>query len=126
MTYKIATGWNVALEDLDDIVPQPSTPGLQYTRRTFGADDTVYDEGPFIPLNFAALESAEEYQSLLAQFGLTSARIALVTLYAQNENYVWKRFNGKIVKPSIPGDGSRSNFFLRGFVFLVKSLEALD
>lgn len=123
-TYKAKTGHDVALLLLVDITPQPQTIGLQYTQRDYAADGTVHQQGPFVELNFSMIDDATEYQALLTQFGLTSATTASVTVYIQNENYTWARYNGTIVKPMIGNQGARDRFFLRNFTFVVKNLEA--
>lgn len=122
MPYKIGVGLDVPLVDLDDIIPQPATVGLQYARRTFAASGVVVDELPFVEFEFSTLDSPTQYVALLTQFGLASATTADVTVYVQNENYVWTRYNGKAVKPLVGSDGARNNFFLRGFTILVKNL----
>lgn len=124
MPYLVATGFDEPLEDLDPIVPQPRTEGMQYTRRQYAASGIVVDELPFVELLWSMLDPAAEYQALLAQFGLTTANTAEVSVYVQDEYYNWILRNGIAVKPFIGSDGSRTNYFLRDFTILVKSLRA--
>lgn len=123
-TYRVALTHDQALEDLDDIAPQPATVGYQHTRRTYAASGAVIDELPFVEFNWTTIGTATQYQALLTQFGLSSATTAEVTVYVQNENYAWVLRNGTAVKPQIGSDGQRANSFLRGFTILVKNLRA--
>lgn len=122
--YLVATGWDEALEDLDPIEPQPRTIGLQYARRQYAASGVVIDELAYVELEWSMLETAAEYQTLLAQFGLDTATTSEVSIYLQNENYEWILRNGIAVKPQIGSDGARNQFFLRDFTILVKALRA--
>ena len=122
MSYKIATGYDVALVSLADMVPQPRSTGIQYTRRTFGGDGSVYEEGPYIPLEFSMLESAAQYLALLTQFGLHDRLTNGVTVLIPNDFYAETRYSGLAVRPQIGQDGQRRDYFLRDFTLLIKTL----
>lgn len=122
--YLVDDAHDTALGSLSAIIPQPATIGLQYARRQYAASGIVIDELPFVELNWSMLDRGGEYQALLAQFGLTTATSAPVSIYVQDENYNWILRNGTAVKPFIGSDGSRTNYFLRDFTILVKSLSA--
>jgi hypothetical protein len=122
--YLLAQGHDVALEDLDPIVPQPATAGMQYGRRQEAASGDVIYEAPFVEFEFSTL-SVAAYQSLLTQFDLAApATTADVSVYIQDEDYNWIIRNGVAVKPQIGTDGERSRFHLRNFTILVKNLRA--
>lgn len=123
MPYKVALTHDQALEDLDNIVPQPATIGYQFARRSYAASGAVIDENPFVEFNWTTIGTAAQYAALLTQFGLSSALTSEVTVYVQNENYAWVLRNGVAVKPFIGSDGQRNRSFLRGFTILVKALE---
>lgn len=122
--YLVSDAWDVALESLEPIDPQPATIGFEYTRRQYAASGVVIDELGFVRLNFSALEDIDQYQSLLAQFGLDTATTANVSVYVQDERYNWILRNAICVLPQIGTDGQRSDFFLRGFSILLKQLRA--
>jgi hypothetical protein len=104
-TYRVKTTHDQALIDLTVLSPQPD-PGtaIQTTRRTYGGDGTVYDEGRFIEIHWSALTTAAAYQAILTLFGLSaSVANADVTVYVRDEIYAWVRMNGTAVRP-MPGN----------------------
>jgi hypothetical protein len=104
--------------DVEDFVPyQPLTEGVQYTRRSTTASG-VNDEGAFIRFMFGIL-SETQYQAMLTQAGVYTADTALVTLYAQDENYEWTYINGTAVKPLNAG---RKGFFLYNVPLLIREI----
>lgn len=121
MSYLIKTGHNEALLDLVAIDPQPASPGVKATRRTYSADGAVHDEGLYVALEYSVIESADALDDLFAQFGLDSATTANVTIYCPNQVHQYARFNGVAVRPESP----RQNFFVRDVVIVVKNLVAL-
>ena len=124
MAYLIATGHDVVLGSLAALAPQPATAGMQHGRRTHALSGDVIDELPFVEFRYNTL-SVAQYQSLLTQFGLTSATTAEVTVYIQDEDYNWVQRNGIAVKPQIGNDGQRRGWLLKDFVVVVHSLRAL-
>lgn len=99
--YLVAQGHDVALLDLDPIVPQPRSPeGVQAAQRDFGADGSVFETGLFIRLQWSSLGNATAYQTLLAQLGLDDQLRQAITLYAPNFEREWKRWNGYAVRPA--------------------------
>lgn len=123
MSYLILAGHDQPLEDLLPVVGQCSSIGLQYTRRQFAASGIVVDELPFIELNFSTL-NITRYQALLTQTGLLVATTGPVSVYIPDQNFNWILRNGTAVKPEIGTDGQRTNYWLKDFTFLVKSLQA--
>lgn len=121
--YQMASGHDVALIDLDPIVPQPRSPdGVQAAERDFGLDLSVYEQGLFIVLQWSSIQNATGYQTLLGQLGLDSALRQAITLYAPNFEREWHRWNGYAIRPTSP------NFaiFPRDIRILVNQLEQID
>jgi hypothetical protein len=123
--YKVKnTGFNVALVDLVNVVPQPHSTGIQSTRRTFGADGSVLDEAKFVELEFDLIPNATIYVALLTLFGVQNSLTNDVTVYIPDERRTFTRYNGTAVRPSPGRDMRQSRFFLRGITILVKDLAA--
>ncbi len=120
-TYKIAEGHNVALLSLTAIDPQPASPGVKATRRTFSADGALHDEALYIVLEWTFAEDATALDDLFDQFGLDSATTANVTIYCPNQVHVYTRYNGVAVRP----ESARQNYFIRDVQITVKNLTAL-
>lgn len=122
MAYLIATGHDIALESLVAIVPQPRTVGYQYGRRQYAANGSIIDEAPFVSLQWDMIATDTEYQSLLSQFGLTSATTANVSVYIQDERYNWIVRNAVAVLPFVGTDVARDNYFIRNVTILLKNI----
>lgn len=123
--YKIAIGHDIPPEDHTPFDPQPSSIGMQHTRRQFAASGGVTDELPFIDFLFELLEDEPaDYQAVLTLSGLLVAKTALVSVSIEDENYDPVVRNGRAVKPLIGSDGQRSDMFLKNFVLLIKQLRA--
>lgn len=117
--FLIGVGYNLPIESLSEFVPySPLTPGLQYTRSTPTASGRVVNDGPFIRFTFGLL-SETQFQALLTQCGIFAAVISPVTLYAQDENYMWRLFNGVTNKPLNEG---RRGFWLNNVPILITKL----
>lgn len=123
--YKVATGSSVALVSLALMVPQPTTRGIQFTERSYGAGGAVYDQAPYCELLFSFIETEALYATFLAQFGLASVTSAPVTVYIRNERLAYARYNATAVLPSIGNDGGWSEYFMRNVVVLLKNLVAI-
>jgi len=121
-TYRAALTHNVVLGSLVVIEPQPRTVGYQHGRRSFAASGIVVDELPHVELQWDMIETVAQYQALLAQFGLTTASTANVSVYVQDERYNWIIRNAVAVLPQIGTDGERSNYFFRNFVIILKDI----
>jgi hypothetical protein len=124
MTYRVADGHDVALVSLSDVDPQPRSTGIQTTRRTFAADGTVQDDGKYIILEFTALASASEYQSVLSEFGIQTATSNDVTVYIRDETFAWARYNGTAIRPQPGQDVKWKDYFPRDVAILIRDLEA--
>lgn len=120
--FGIAIGHNADLADIDDFVPyQPLTPGLQWTRSVATADGVIR-EGAYIRFIFEILTEAQN-AAMLNQAGVYSFNTREVTLYAQDENYEWKRLNGTAIKPVNEG---RRGFHLRNVPLLVINIREAE
>lgn len=123
--YKVSNvGHNIALGSLVNVVPQPHSNGIESSRRTFGADGSVYDEGKFIELEFDVIPNGTLYVALLTLFGVNNNLFADVTVLIPDERRTFIRYNGTAVRPSPGRDMRQSRFFLRGITILVKDLFA--
>lgn len=124
MTYLVKAGHDQPLVDLVAVSPQPTSGGIRPTRRSYAADNSVFDEAKYVELEFGALGTASSYQTLLAQFGLSaSVASANVTVYVRNEVFAYVRMNGTAVRPE-PGREVSWKFFPRNVTILVKDLVA--
>lgn len=123
MIYKVSIGVNVDEGDLVAVAPQPKSEGVKYTRRTLGADGTIHQEGPYLELEYNALESAQQYRDLLAQFGLDAATTGPVTILARDEQYASDRYNGLAVRPE-PGRDNGWSYFPRNVTILIRNLQS--
>jgi hypothetical protein len=121
-TYRVAVGADVALGSLADMTPQPRSTGIQYTRRTYAADDSVYEEGPFVELEWDYIESPTAYVTLLTQFSLHDSLTNIVTVYVRNDQFTFVRMNGKAVRPEMGRELRWDKFFPRNLTILVKNL----
>lgn len=111
--YVSAAGWDQAEEELDLISPQPRSIGIQAARRTYGADGSVYDEAPYIVLEWDVLPTPASYQALLTLFGLSTDLFRQVTVNVPSERLVWRRYNGIAQMPAIGRELTRARFFIR-------------
>lgn len=123
-TYKVADGHDVAANLLTATSPQPKSEGIKTTRRSYGGDNSVYDEGKYIELEFTVIGTATQYQTLLTAFGVNSALTNEVTVLIPNETFTFVRMNGTAVRPEPGREVRRNNYFIRNVVILVKDLEA--
>jgi hypothetical protein len=121
--YLVGIGHDVAPEDLATLDPQPRCPGKIPTRRQNGISGRVLDEAPYLPFYYDVIPDGPEYRAILAQWGLSSDNTAEVSIAAIDENYDDAVYNGIAVKPELGTDGQRDNFFLRGFVIRVHTLQ---
>lgn len=123
-TYKVALGHDVASLDLDLVDPQPTSDGIQVTRRTFSGNGTVYDQGRYIELRWSVIEDEAEYNDLLQQFGIDGGDLtADVTISVPDDDYQYNRFNGIAVRPQLGQDARRRDYFIREMVIVVRNLE---
>lgn len=124
MEYLIATGYDVAADDMDPWIIQPQTPGMIPTRRQDAASGRVIDELFYVPLTWPLFETDDDYRAILTQCGLLVATTALVSVQVQDQNYDWVVRNAVAKKPQIGTDGSRQDMFLKGFMILLIKLSA--
>lgn len=121
--YKASTGHNVAEIDLDDLDPQPRSTGIQSTRRVGAASGTDYEDAEYVEMEYTALESAAAYQNVLADWGLSSALTANVTVYVRDATWAWVRKNGIAHRPQMGRDARWVDYFPRNITILVTDLE---
>lgn len=125
MIYKIALGWDVPLDELADVVPQPRNGEVQIIERRY-SDDGPVDVGPFSQPIFDMFGTDAELQGIYTQFGLLDADEARVTWYTRDDTFAWYRYNGVAVKPRPVDDGgARRDYFLRGYSIVIKELVQL-
>lgn len=121
--YRVGkAGHDIVLGSLTVLDPQPSTEGVQPTRRTFAASGSVLDEGLFVEFEYSALEDVNAYTGMLTDFGLDDALTNEVTVYVRTEYYEYKRYNGTAVRPEMGRDVRWRQYFPRDAVVLVKDL----
>lgn len=121
--YKVKnTGHNVALGSLVNVVPQCHSTGIESTRRTFAADGSVYDEAPFIELEFDLVQGATMYVALLTLFGVNNNLFADVTVLIPDERLTFIRYNGRACRPMPGREMRQTRFFPRDITILVKDL----
>lgn len=120
--YRVADGHDVVLGSLTVLDPQPSSEGIQPTRRTFAASGSVKEEGLFIELEYSALEGATQYNDILIDFGIDALDTNDVTVYVRTPYYGYVRYNGTAVRPEVGRDIRWRQYFPRDVVILVKNL----
>lgn len=123
--YYVGIGYDVPSLDLALIDPQPSSQGVQVTKRYYAGDGSVTDEGLFVELEFSALKDAVQYRDLLVQFNILSYTNAPVTIMARAAAGLTSLpYNGIAVQPEIVKD-LKWNFMPRSVTILVKNLVVL-
>lgn len=123
-SYQIAIGHDVALVDLDLLVPQPRSGIVKATRRTTSGNRKILDEGLYLELRYNVLGSPATYSSLLTQFGVNGSNTTRdVTIYGVEYQFAYNRFNGVAVRPQLGEDADYDNFFIRDIIFLITDLE---
>ncbi len=123
--YRVADGHDVAYGSLTLLAPQPSSNGMQPSRRTHAASGLVYDEGLFVELEWNVVPTLTEWQAILTAFGLYGSPLTYtndVTVYVRNELFVFTRYNGTAVLPEMGRDVKWRQYFPRDLVILVKNL----
>lgn len=122
--YKVLLGHDQPLVDLELVDPQPSSDGVQATRRTYSGNGSVHVEGLYIILRFDVVGFEAEYNDLLQQFGVDGgSREAEVTLYAPDEDFQYNRFNGIAIRPQNSQEVRRRDYAIGGIELLVRNLE---
>jgi len=122
-TYRALEGTDVALESLTVLSPQPDPgEGIQYTKVTVAADQSINRQGPYFEFRWSELSNAD-YNTILGIFGLDDSASTNVTIYTRDETYQnWVRKNGTAQQP-IPGDTVRWDLRPRRIVIRVTNLE---
>jgi hypothetical protein len=119
--YRVAVGHDVALASLTVMNPQPASPGVQITRRLYFGDGSVLDQGLFVEWIYNVVDSAAQLSAILTPMGLMTASSANVTINARNQLYVYKRYNGRAIRP----EASWENYFARNVTIIIRDLVAL-
>ena len=123
--YRVADGHDVVLGSLTILDPQPSSEGMQPTRRTYSANKSVYEEAHFIAFEYSVVEDSTEYLAILTDFGLHGLPPTYtneVTVYLRNDLFTKQRYNGTAVRPEIGRDVRWRRYFPRDVVILVRDL----
>ena len=100
MTYtEVALGHNNSA-GLASVLIQPDYDGLQYPREIYTGDNDVLRDGwPFVELRYPDILLASGWWAILGQFGLQTAKTALVTVRLMDEDKVNRTvYNGRAVK----------------------------
>ena len=119
--YRVAAGSNVALAGLTVLNPQPSSQGVQATRRVDVADGSLYLQGLFCEFVWNVLDDGTQVRDIFLRFGLLTVRSGPVTIYTRDDIYNKHRYNGLAVRPPI----NWQNYFPRDMTILVKNLVEL-
>ena len=122
-TYQVADGFDNEA-GFADVSPQPKSEGIKPSRRTYGGDGSVYDEGTYVELVFNMIPDVASYQSLLNQFGVQSALTNDVTVKVRNETFAFVNKNGTAIRPEPGRDVRWNKFFPRNVVILIRGLAA--
>lgn len=123
--YKIATGHDELLINMDEIDPQPEGKPITPTRRSYAPSGAIIDDGLYVELVWSTLPNATVYQALLAQFGLDAAKQADVTVVVRDDTLADVRMNGVAIRPSrFDNTLEWSDYMLRDVIILVRNLEA--
>lgn len=98
MLNEVALGNNNS-GGLQTILVQPDYDGIQYAREVFAGSGDLYVDGRFIELHFPAIVGPDDWWAILGQFGLQTARTALITIRLMNEDKTSRTiYNGRAVK----------------------------
>lgn len=124
-TYKVGIGNGLSLGSLSEITPQPRSTGVQRTRRSYAADSSIYQEAPFVLLEWVVLNDDNEYGTLLNQFGLVVGLTSPVTVLVRNEFWAFTLYSGTAVQPEMGATANWDNFFPRNIQILVRDLVAI-
>ena len=119
--YRVSAGSNVALASLTVLNPQPSSQGVQATRRVDVADGSLYLQGLYCEFVWNVLDDGTQVRDIFLRFGLLTVRSGPVTIYTRDDIYNKHRYNGLAVRPPI----SWGNYFPRDVTILVKNLVEL-
>ena len=122
MVYKVLLGTDQPLIDLVAIDPQPRSDGLRYGRVSHTGAGGMVLELPWIELAWDVIESADDYESLLTQFGLNNSTSEDVTITLPNELFAEVRFNGKALRPVVGETVTRRDFYIRDVRIIVRNL----
>ena len=120
--YSVGTGHDVALVDLDLLDPQPTSTGVQATRRVYAASGAIVEEGYYIELVWNVIPSPAVWNSILNQFGVGGEFTAEVTVRVPNKGFAFTRYNGTAVRPDIGKEVVREGYFIRNVKLLVRDL----
>lgn len=125
MTYKVAIGHNNTA-GLTDITPQPRTPRLLPGEVIYAASGLVYEDGAYTTRLLYNALSWSAYTALLAQFGLTSAKSAAVTLRLRKDtDNTFANYNAILVRPTFEDGAVAMRRKLRDVRFDVLRIEAV-
>lgn len=120
--YLVGVGTDLVTGSLNIIAPQPRTRGLQYKRWVEAVDGTRYATGPFINFMWDLTQGATDYLALLTSFGINASNQASVSIFARDDVYVWRYYNGVAMRPRVGHEVSWDRYFPRRITILVKEL----
>lgn len=123
MTYQLADGHDNAA-GLAAVTPQPACEGIFYPKEIIAASGIVYNSGmPYCVWKYGPELPEDDYNSLLNQFGLASAKTNEVTVKTISDaaRSAYSNYNATIVKPQ----PRYQMGFYKDVAFVIKLLEAL-
>jgi hypothetical protein len=124
MAYQVAIGYNQA-GALANISVQPRTRGLTPGDRQMSGDGLIYEDGfPGTVLEYGFLTAAQ-FNTLLGEFGISSAASAKVTIRIPNDARSEANYNAIVIKPEFTREGHFEFAIYRDVKFRVTRLDAL-
>lgn len=99
MLTEVAIGNNNSA-GLVTVLVQPDYDGIQWPVELYTGDSDVLRDGkPFVELRFPSIITAADWWAILGQFGLQTAKSALITIRLMNEDKVNRTiYNGRAIK----------------------------
>ena len=122
--YQVATGYNNAA-GLTTLTHQPFCMGIRAGRRVIAGNGMLIEDGlGSADLVFNLLKKAQ-YSTVLAEFFITSAPSAQITMrMPRNSDRAFANFNAIVLRPDLPVDGSYE-FAYRNITLRLTGIEAL-
>lgn len=116
-SYQYALGHNQALTT--SVRYQPRCEGVFYALERIGADSLASDDGNLVSEFIYDYLSPEEYENLLSDFGLDSAKTAQITLNLPNQTRTtFAAYNCVIQRPRKPSFDFQNYRNVRFFILI--------
>lgn len=111
--YMVGIGHDLDVLDMDYVTPEPKGEPIGPIERFYGASGVHHDQGLYLKLHWDFINTPTEYQTLLGLFDLNSNETAEVTVYARNDRFYVRKYNGLAHRPEPNTDVKHNNFFIR-------------